>query len=157
MTFCFGSPNQGRATPEFHGMHTYIYICNSYARIHRYFRAVQPQPTQFPAHAQHKLLSNSNGLAPHLLRDDANSLHKLHYASWPCSGLDEVLRWWSHIRAGARQQSCMFMVTLNVGELVRHAAGKTGRVQIFSFLETPHAWRLLVKHARELVKTVLRS
>ncbi len=57
--------------------------------------------SQFPAHAQHKLLTSSNGLAGHLLRDGANSHHKLLYASWPSSGLEEVLRQWPRIRTGA--------------------------------------------------------
>lgn len=57
--------------------------------------------SQFPAHAQHKLYLSNNGLAPHLLRDGPNAHHKLLYASWPSSGLEEVLRQWPLIRAGA--------------------------------------------------------
>ena len=55
--------------------------------------------SQFPAHAQDKLLLSANGLAPHLLRDGENAHHKVMYASWPSSGLEEVLREWPDIRA----------------------------------------------------------
>ena len=56
---------------------------------------------QFPAHAQDKLYLSNNGLAAHLLRDGPNAHNKLLYASWPSSGLEELLRQWPTIREAA--------------------------------------------------------
>ena len=57
--------------------------------------------SQFPAHAQPKLVLSANGLAEHLLRDGPNRHHQLLYSSWPSSGLEEVLREWGRIRDAA--------------------------------------------------------
>jgi glycosyltransferase involved in cell wall biosynthesis len=57
--------------------------------------------SQFPREAQGKLILSNNGLPPHLLRDGNNAHNKLLYASWPSSGLEQVLRQWPTIRAAA--------------------------------------------------------
>eukprot|EP00960_Hanusia_phi_P024154 712197-Hanusia_phi.AAC.2 len=57
--------------------------------------------SQFPQHAQSKLILSNNGLAPHLLRDGPNHHHKLLYSSWPSSGLEQLLQVWPRIRQRA--------------------------------------------------------
>lgn len=81
--------DQDYFTPHFLSSLEAIFVLSNHSR------------SQFPAHAQHKLVLSTNGLAPHLLRDGINAHNKLLYASWPSSGLEEVLRQWSLIRARA--------------------------------------------------------
>jgi hypothetical protein len=54
--------------------------------------------SSIPHQARPKLIATGNGLAEHLLRDGENRHEVLLYASWPSSGLEEVLKEWPGIR-----------------------------------------------------------
>lgn len=54
--------------------------------------------SQFAPAAHSKLIQTSNGIPPHLLRDGPNHAHRIMYASWPSSGLEEVLAVFPEIR-----------------------------------------------------------
>jgi hypothetical protein len=72
-------------------------------------RATAPRPagasggarysaSQFAEAARPWLRRTANGIPPHLLRDGRNERHRLLYASWPSSGLEELLSVFPHIR-----------------------------------------------------------
>jgi hypothetical protein len=61
-------------------------------------RGARYSASQFAEAARPWLRRTANGIPPHLLRDGRNERHRLLYASWPSSGLEELLSVFPHIR-----------------------------------------------------------